>query len=393
MRAAFTLLPEKGHINPYLGPAQALAEAGHEVVVAAPGDIGEQIGRAGLVFRHDLIAPGANDRVTRGAALVDLIGDRERLQVWIEQLLLENVAESVGLLREWYRREKADVVVVDPLFYAAAIAAEMEGLPWASLSNSLNPVLPAELSSDLLQTVRRLSERRAELFRSFGVDVSFSGCDALSPWLTVAFTTEALVGKPPAGVTLPGPSLPLWGRGDETALRVLPADRPIVYVSFGSQIYFWPDVFEKMYAAGRMLDAHLVLAIGDLVDDPRWSAPREHCDVYRYAPQPEILRQAAVLVTHGGANSVMEAIVAGVPMLVSPMCNDQFHQAFFVERAGIGLVENLVDAPLARIVECLRNLVTNLSIRSKMEGVSRTYQTNGAVTAAKLIANLASRIL
>jgi zeaxanthin glucosyltransferase len=200
-----------------------------------------------------------------------------------------------------------------------------------------------------------------------------------------------LVGKAPAGVTLVGPSLPLRGRGDETAARPLPADRSIVYVSFGSQIYFWPDIFEKMCAAGRALNAHLVLAAGDLVDDSRWSADRAHCDVYRYAPQAAVLRRASAFVTHGGANSVMEAIAAGVPMLVSPMCNDQFHQAYFVEKAGIGCVENLAQAPVERIVARLRDLMTNPAIRSNMEAVSKTYQTNGAAIAAQLVANLAGQ--
>jgi UDP:flavonoid glycosyltransferase YjiC (YdhE family) len=101
------------------------------------------------------------------------------------------------------------------------------------------------------------------------------------------------------------------------------------------------------------------------------------------------LRRAAVFATHGGANSVTEAIVAGVPMLISPMCNDQFHQAYFVERAGIGYVENLAQAPLARIVERLRDLATGSAVRSNMDAVSKTYQTNGAATAAKLVIDLA----
>jgi UDP:flavonoid glycosyltransferase YjiC (YdhE family) len=400
VKVAFAIIPEKGHINPYIGPAQALVEAGHEVVIAAPGDIGDQIARAGLVFRPDLIDHSGDGRVTRGAELVSLIQDAERLHLWIEQLLLGGVCFSLpsssgqakacptDQLQAWYRRERADVVVIDPLYYPAAIAAHLDRIPWASVSNSLNPVIPADLDSALLRTVRELSPRRAELFRACGFDAAFSGCDVLSPYLTVAFATEALVGKPPAGVTLVGPSLPLHARGDELAVRPLPVDRPIVYVSFGSQIYFWPEIFEKMIAAGRMLDAHLVLALGDLVDDPRWAASRPHCDVYRYAPQPEILRRAAVFVTHGGANSVMEAIQAGVPMLISPMCNDQFHQAYFVERAGIGRVENLVKAPVERIVDRLRELLTSPVVRSNMEAVSRTYQTNGARTTAQLIAKL-----
>ncbi len=391
MKAAFAIVPEMGHINPYIGPAQALEYAGHEVVIAAPGDIAAQIGRAGLAFRHDLIRRGASVRVTRGAELVELIEDNERLHQWVEHLLLSDLQEEVESVRKWLRRERADVVVVDPLYYAAAIAAEVEGLPWASLSNSLNPVLPPELGSALLRSVKRLSAARAKLFRSFAVEASFAGCDVLSPYLTVAFTTEALVGKPPAGVTLVGPSRPLHNRGDETALRQLPNDRPIIYVSFGSQIYFWPELFETLYAAGTSLHAHLVLSIGDLVDDPRWSAPRKHCDVYRYAPQPQILPHAAIFVTHGGANSVNEAITAGVPMLLSPMCNDQFHQAFFVERAGIGYVENLLRMPVERVVEKLQALLHDSDVRSRMAAVSKSYQTNGASVAAAMIAGLAER--
>lgn len=389
MTVAFAVIPEKGHINPYIGPAQALVDAGHRVAIAAPGDARAQVEGAGLAFSAALIGPAPPDRVTRGPELAELIQDAAQLHQWIERLLLGGLPESVGLLRDWYRREGADVVVVDPLYYPAAIAAQLGGLPWASVSNSLNPVVPPGLDSALLRTMRRLSARRAGLFRQCGVDAAFSGCDVLSPYLTVVFATEALVGTPPEGVTLVGPSLPLRSRGDEVRPLPLPPGRPVVYASFGSQLYYQPEVFEKIYAAGRLLNAHLVFALGDLVDDPRWSAPRGHCDVYRYAPQPEVLRRASAFVTHGGANSVMEAIHAGVPMLISPMCNDQFHQAWFVERAGIGSVENLAEAPVERIEESLRVLLTSPMVRSSMDAVSKTYQANGAVTAARLVADIA----
>src|SRR5258708_2592524 len=217
MKIAFALIPERGHVNPYIGPAEAMVEAGHEVVIGATGDICEQITRAGLTFRTDLIPDRPADRVTRGAELVDLIQDAARLDGWIEQLLLGGLDEYVAALRAWYGREHADVVVVDPLFYAAAIAAHLASLPWAAVSNSLNPVIPPSLSSALLRTDRRLSQRRDEMFRSYGFECSFSGPDVLSPHLTMAFATEAFVGEPPDGVALVGPSFPLRDRGDEIA--------------------------------------------------------------------------------------------------------------------------------------------------------------------------------
>ena len=352
--------------------------------MAAPGDIGEQISRAGLTFHRDLIPPSTGERVTRGPELVELIQDAERLDEWIGQLLLGGVGEQVEAIAGWLKREGADAVAIDPLYYAAAIAAHGCGLPWVSVSNSLNPVLPDHLDSALLRTVGKLGPRRAELFREYGFSPAFRGCDVLSPHRTIAFATEALVGEAVAGVALVGPSFPLHERGDEVAMRPLPEDRPVVYTSFGSQIYYWPQLFEKLREAGQRVGAHMVFSMGDLAGEVHWP----DCDVYAYAPQLAILRRASVFVTHGGANSVMEAAACAVPMLVSPMCNDQFHQAWFVARAGVGCVEDLVPATVERIADRLRYLLMDAGVRERAARLAQSYRTDGARRAATLIARL-----
>lgn len=365
MRVAFVLIPEKGHVNPYIGPAQALQELGHTVEVLAPGDIAAQCEAAGLPFRP---LPGSSERPTHGAALVELIQDRKRLAQWIGQLLLEGLGEQTAMLRAAY--QGVDAVVVDPLYYAASLAAEAEGLPWAAASNSLNPVIPPDLDSDLLQTVRGLQRPPGR----------YSGCDRLSPHLNIAFTTEALCG-PVEGVHLVGPSFPLRARGDEAALQPLPDGRPVIYASFGSQIYHWPELFAKLAEANP--GAELVLSVGNL------PGPFPGCHVYRYAPQLELLRRARVFVTHGGANSFMEAIAANVPMLLSPMCNDQFHQAYFTKRSQIGLVTDLRTATVAEIRHDLQRLLADGPEREAMARLSATYQVDGARAAARLIEGLA----
>ena len=391
MKIAFVLIPEKGHINPYIGPAQALVDLGHEVVVAAPGDISEQIERAGLQFHSELVPPFAAERPTAGPELVDLIQDARRLDHWIEQLLLGSVAEQVPVIHQWLERERVDLVVIDPLYYAAAIAAHQRNLPWAAVSNSLNPALPADLDSALLKTVRRLSSVRRQLFQNHGLRPAFNGCDVLSPYLTIAFATEALVGPPPAGVTCVGPSFPLRDRGDEVVMRPLPEDRPIIYASFVRLIYFWPQLFERLLEAGRLTGAHMVFSMGDLAERPQWARALPNCDVYRYAPQLALLRRVSVMVTHGGANSVMEAAACGVTMLVSPMCNDQFHQAYFVERAGIGCVEDLAGANVETIAARLQYLLTEPRVHANSARVAESYRIDGARITADRIASLGRR--
>ena len=56
-----------------------------------------------------------------------------------------------------------------------------------------------------------------------------------------------------------------------------------------------------------------------------------------YVPQVRLLGAAAAAVTHGGNNSVTEAIGSGVPLVVLPFSTDQFAGAAAVERSGFGV--------------------------------------------------------
>jgi zeaxanthin glucosyltransferase len=384
MNIAFAILPEKGHINPYIGPAQALAARGHAVTIAAPGDISAQVTAAGLHFVPDLIPATAGVRPTHGPELAALIADAPRLAEWIEQLLLTGIPEQVDLLRAFYRRHSVQVVAVDPLYYAAAIAAHAEGLPWASVSNSLNPVLPADVDSALLRTTAALAPRRDSIFAAYGLTPSFRSADVLSPYLTVAFAAEALCGAV-EGVRLAGPSFPLLARGDEVEVRPLPAGRPVIYASFGSQLYHWPSLFATLREAARQMGITLVLSAGELaasMEETEW------CHVYAYAPQLALLAKSSVFVTHGGANSFMEALAAGVPQLLSPMCNDQFHQAHFLQKSGAGVVAELRGMSVKDVALRLDYLLSSRAIRAATERLSRSYQGNGASRAAEWIEEL-----
>ena len=58
--------------------------------------------------------------------------------------------------------------------------------------------------------------------------------------------------------------------------------------------------------------------------------------VYSSVPQLEVLCIADVFVTHGGMNSISEALVHGVPMVVIPFMADQPVNARQVETLGLG---------------------------------------------------------
>ena len=386
-RILFVVLSEKGHVHPFIGPAQELAARGHEVAFYAPCDLRAPLGRAGLtrVFAGSGDAPPPPDE-NRGRAFAALVADPARLRAWIGAMLVDTVPVEVERLTAVVRDLRPDVVVADPMAYAAPIVAARAGLPWAGVSTSLNPVVPDGWTSELIATTSALP--RAALFERHGVPgARFRVSDCLSPHLNVAFTTRELCGEPPPGVLCAGASLPLAARGDEGEALDVDPSRPLVLMSLGSQIYHQPRMFEVVAEASRGAPWQLVLAMGELAGA---LALPPGVRAVRYAPQLALLARARALVTHGGANSVMEALAHGVPLLVSPICNDQPHNARFVAEAGCGFACDLAAASPAEVRARLDALCAEGPPRAAAARIARSYREAGG---ARRVADAALGLL
>ncbi len=375
MRALVVTLPERGHYHPLLGPTAELARRGHTVTVVATHDVVAELRAAGVA---DAIAPpGARppSSAVRGAALAAILVDPPRLAGWIRALLVDAPRAGIPPLRAIIRDLRPDVVALDTMAYDAAIAAELEGVPWVGWATSLNPVVDG-LDSPLIRTLAALDADRHALFADHGLAARFRVSDVLSPRGTAVFATEALVGAAAdPDVALVGPSRG-GVRGGARADLAFADGRPVIYASFGSQAWHQPARFDRLVAACDRLGFALVAAMGELA--PRYAHAVEFVD------QLELLPRVAGFVTHGGANSVMEACAAGTPMLVAPICNDQPHSAAFVERAGAGLALDLDTAPEAALDAALRRLVEDRALRTRCAAIRDSYARDGAAGAADL---------
>ncbi|WP_291043638.1 glycosyltransferase [Herbiconiux sp.] len=132
---------------------------------------------------------------------------------------------------------------------------------------------------------------------------------------------------------------------------------PFVYVSFGSFLSVRDDVLARVAEALRRLEVRAAVATGS--GDPARLGPlpagwlvREHL------PQVTLLKHATAAVTHGGNNSVTEAVDSGVPLLVLPFSTDQFAGAAALERAGLGLALDPNAATADELAEALARLLS-----------------------------------
>ena len=114
-------------------------------------------------------------------------------------------------------------------------------------------------------------------------------------------------------------------------------DRPIVYVSFGSFLSARADVLATVVEALRPLPVRVALATGSAEVAGLGELP-EHWLVRGYLPQIAVLERSALAVSHGGNNSITEALSFGVPLLLLPFSTDQFAGAAAIEKADLGEV-------------------------------------------------------
>jgi UDP:flavonoid glycosyltransferase YjiC (YdhE family) len=110
-----------------------------------------------------------------------------------------------------------------------------------------------------------------------------------------------------------------------------------------------------------------------------------------YLPQTEILRQADLVITHGGNNTVTEGVHFGCPMVVLPLFWDQHDNGQRVHECGLGVrVDTYVHEP-AHLIGAVRQLVTDSALHARLAATARRLQANpGTVRAADAIEQVAS---
>lgn len=158
---------------------------------------------------------------------------------------------------------------------------------------------------------------------------------------------------------------------DDDVARWVSQGEPYVYVSFGSFLSLRDDVLGRVAEALRRLGLRAAVATGASPPNSLGRIPGNWL-VRDVLPQVHLLGGATLAVTHGGNNSVTEAVGQGVPLVVLPFSTDQFAGAAAVERHGLGraLDPNRADvAALATAIDEVASL--DAGSRAVLDGIAR----------------------
>jgi hypothetical protein len=144
----------------------------------------------------------------------------------------------------------------------------------------------------------------------------------------------------------------------------LGVDRPLVYVTFGTAFGDRAPA-EEVVEALAQLDVDVIMTTGSRWKELTCPVPA-NLHVRPFIPQGALLNRCHLVVTHGGAGSVLGALRHGVPMVVIPLGADHDGNADEVERSGAGLKVDAGATP-----QTLRTAVTGVLDGSRFRAAAR----------------------
>jgi UDP:flavonoid glycosyltransferase YjiC (YdhE family) len=107
-------------------------------------------------------------------------------------------------------------------------------------------------------------------------------------------------------------------------------------------------------------------------------------------PQPAILPQVDVVITHGGNNTVTECFHNGKPMVVLPLFWDQVDNAQRLDETGFGVRLSTYGFDDADLTSAIDRLLADSALRDRMRADATRLQANpGTARAADLIEQVA----
>jgi MGT family glycosyltransferase len=376
-RILFVVPPLAGHVNPTAAVGAELADRGHDVAWA---------GHARLL--RPLLPAGAGlFPVIDEALAARLYGIKERsmqlrafaaLKSFWEDFIIPLAYGMLPGTQAAIESFAPDVVIADQQALAGAVAARKAGIAWVTSATT-----PAELLRPLANTPKVVEWVRGQMtdFQLASgvrdpVDLRFSG------QLVLAFTTPALVGDTSGfgeNIAFTGPALA--GRPDRGSFPwdwLDPARRHLL-VSLGTVNGPAGMRFFRV-AADALADLRAeVQAV--MIAPPAESSP-PNILYAEHVPQLALLPHMAAVISHGGHNTVCESLAHGLPLVLTPIRDDQPIIAQQVADAGAGIRLRFARLTVAELHDAIRAVLDDPSYRQAACRVRDSFTAAGGARAA-----------
>jgi MGT family glycosyltransferase len=391
--------PGTGHINPLSALARRLQQRGHTVVIFGIADVEARVKAAGIEFcliGESDFPPGTllklDQRLSELRGLESFRFTLERIKNTVRMVLRDGPEAA--------RRSNVEAFLIDEADFGGNVADYL-GLPFVSVAiippmvwdNRLPPYCfgwpagqgwPSRLRNEI--AMRFLSRVAAPIFSvvnqqrtAWGIKPLQQWDEALSPLAQVAqlpaaleFEIEMRNRHPLLHYTGPfvdaeqRPKIDFeWNRLD---------GRPLVYASLGTLQNGSEEVFRIIAEGCAGLPVQLIISLGGGIDRERLGVLSGDPIVVKYAPQLELVKRSAAVITHAGINTALESLSEGVPLVCIPLGNDQPGVASRVAARGAGVVVPPLRLTAKRLRSALRAVLEDESYRAAARKLQASIQ-------------------
>jgi UDP:flavonoid glycosyltransferase YjiC (YdhE family) len=368
------MFPEMGHLNATLKLARTLGERGHEIFYLGGSERRAYMEKQGMRFISldegwDSAGSGFSQLDVMEFLLEERLHCRPLNQYFttVVEIFREGIEALISYL-------EPDFLLIDPYVPDVALIAQELKMPFAFLNTNLfNPL-----------DGTALLERTPELGQVPQLITCLEEFDY--PEVVRRSRNRRFLGP---GVDLQRKEEPFdWDKIDHTVR--------LVYCSLGSQSQNCVGAqrfFQVMIdAMSGLPNLQMILASGTHFNKDDFRGIPPNVLMLNYAPQLQILERADVVITHGGLNTIREALVFGVPLIVFPSFGEQPMNAGRVVHHGLGVWGNLQSVTVEQARSFIERVVETESFRERAAFFrERCEQLDGAGLDVKMVEALLAK--
>ncbi|QNI30692.1 glycosyltransferase [Alloacidobacterium dinghuense] len=383
----FLTLHVMGHLFPMSTLAAHLKSRGHRVTFFAFADSEAFITQAGL----ECVVVGREEfplgYVKRAFGALSRMSGIRGIRYTVD-LLCKEVGAQLATLPEAIREAGIDALIIDQFYIGGSTVADHLQLPYVHVANALlsnvdkkiPPIIftwSDERGFIALARIRLAHAIIRKMFQRVWDELNRQrqkwGLPVYTEFLNERFGAQPQICQQPRSFEFPrnlpptfhfvgplhksesrpGTSFP-WERID---------GRPLIYASMGTLQNGLEWVFRAIAEGCAGVDAQLVLSLGGNMDPAQFSQLPGDPVVVQFAPQLEVLKRAALCITHAGLNTALESLAQGVPMVAIPITNDQPGVAARIVWTGTGQLIPLKKLTANSLQRAVSGVMSNSTYR------------------------------
>jgi zeaxanthin glucosyltransferase len=388
MKLGFVSLPFTGHLNAMTALARKMRSRGHEVVFIGIPDIEPAIRSAGLAFIpycENEFPAGSLDRYIAPMSRLHGLAAVENTNLHLTPHLAKAAFEHLPRL---IKEIGVEALVIDTLHRFLELIPMSLNIPcihiWTTLHIDGTGTTPAciydwphedtpEARTRNLEGLRKLGGMASpslNLAKAYaekaGLQIDWTNPATAVPRLAVITQTPKefdFQGIPwPPEFHYAGPFHESAGRASIPFPWETLNGKPLIYSSLGTLVNGLDHVYKIILeAVEKLSEAQVVLSIGTNIDPDCLNPIPLNTIIVRRAPQIEILKRAALCITHAGLNTTLESLAQGVPMVAIPIAFDQPGISARIAHHGVGEFVDLDNLSVGNLLELIRKVLTNRS--------------------------------